>query len=265
MVYLDLYKPLQQRIAGGTDTEKLLNFNIRYVLKFSEWKDTAKALINKRGKNILDDDNAFITKLGEYQTVFESEEFVDGEIINSNIEVKLKAIMGELLAIIEGPNMPLFNGSFSIKDLYNWLFSINHIQVAFGIQFENVNIERLSPGTRGIVLLLIYLGIDTEDTHPLIIDQPEDNLDNTSVYNILVPYFRKAKQHRQIFLITHNANLVINTDSEQIIIACMERQANTWPKISYETRALESGKEEICQILEGGTEAFEMREKKYDL
>lgn len=113
--------------------------------------------------------------------------------------------------------------------------------------------------------MLIYLGIDTDDTRPLIIDQPEDNLDNTSVYDILVPYFRKAKQRRQIFLITHNANLVINTDSEQIIIAQMERQPNTCPKISYEVKSLESGKEEICQILEGGTEAFEMRERKYDL
>lgn len=265
-VYLDLYKPLQQRIADGTDTEKLLNFNIRFMLKSGEWKEAAKALINKRGKNIFDDGSDFNAKLDEYQDVFAATGFVDGENISADTEIKLKTIVGELLAIMEAPDtMPSFNASFSIKELYGWLFGIDHIKVAFGIQFEGVNIERLSPGTRGIILLLIYLGIDTADTRPLIIDQPEDNLDNTSVFNILVPYFRKAKQRRQIFLITHNANLVINTDSEQVIIASMERQANTWPQITYDVKSLESGKKEICQILEGGTEAFEMREKKYDL
>ena len=266
LVYLDMYRPLRQRITEGTDTEKLLNFNIRYIIQSDDWKETAKILINKRGKNIFDEENAFNVKLGEYLNVFTSDEFADGENINQETETKLKNIIIELLSIIESSStMPSFNTGYSITDLYGWLFSIGHIKVSFGIQFENVNLERLSTGTRGIILLLIYLGIDTADTRPLIIDQPEDNLDNTSVYNILVPYFRKAKQRRQIFLITHNANLVINTDSEQIILASMERQSNTYPKISYEIKSLEGGKEKICKILEGGTAAFKMREKKYDL
>jgi len=265
-VYSELYKPLQQRIAGGTDTEKLLNFNIQYAVKSTDWKEAARVFINKRGKNIFDDGSEFNAKLDEYQDIFTSPEFVQGEGVSQGIEMKLKTIANELLEIMENAaTMPSFNARYSIKDLYGWLFGIDHIKVTFGIQFENVNIERLSPGTRGIILLLIYLGIDTADTRPLIIDQPEDNLDNTSVYNILVPYFKKAKQRRQIFLITHNANLVINTDSEQIIIASMERQANTCPIISYRVKSLESGKEEICKILEGGTAAFKMREEKYDL
>jgi predicted ATPase len=54
---------------------------------------------------------------------------------------------------------------------------------------------------------------------PLVIDQPDDNLDNLSVYPSLVEYFRKRKKTRQIIIITHNPNLVVNTDAEQVIVA----------------------------------------------
>jgi hypothetical protein len=77
-----------------------------------------------------------------------------------------------------------------------WLYSTDHIQVGYGLQYDGVEIERLSPGTRGIVLLLLYLAIDDEDDRPLIIDQPEENLDPQSVVDELVPVFREAKKRR---------------------------------------------------------------------
>ena len=61
-----------------------------------------------------------------------------------------------------------------------WLYGTNHVKVADGVQYEGVDIERLSPGTRGIVLLLLYPAIDREDDPPLIIDQPEQHLDPKS-------------------------------------------------------------------------------------
>jgi predicted ATPase len=67
-----------------------------------------------------------------------------------------------------------------------------------------VDIERLSPGTRGIVLLLLYLAIDREDDRPLIIDQPEENRDPKSVFDELVERFREARLQRQIIIVTHN-------------------------------------------------------------
>jgi predicted ATPase len=67
-----------------------------------------------------------------------------------------------------------------------------------------VDIERLSPGTRGIVILLLYLAIDREDDRPLIIDQPEENLDPKSVFDELVEHFREARLQRQIIIVTHN-------------------------------------------------------------
>jgi predicted ATPase len=67
-----------------------------------------------------------------------------------------------------------------------------------------VDIERLSPGARGIVLLLLYLATDREDDRPRIIDQPEENLDPKSVFDELVERFPEARLQRQIIIVTHN-------------------------------------------------------------
>ena len=104
----------------------------------------------------------------------------------------------------------------------NWLYSTNHISVNYSVQYDGVNIRQLSPGTRGIVLLLLYLAIDKEDDRPLIIDQPEENLDPKSIFDELVPLFREVKSRRQIIIVTHNANLVVNTDADQVIVAIVD-------------------------------------------
>ena len=123
-------------------------------------------------------------------------------------------------------------------------------------------------------LLVLYLLMDEDDTRPLLIDQPEGNLDNSSVYKQLVPYIRKAKKRRQIILITHNPNLVVATDAEQIIIASAERPSSQpFPCIRYDSGGLEhsvSGdnlgvREAVCLLLEGGEDAFRAREKRYSL
>ena len=76
--------------------------------------------------------------------------------------------------------------------------------------------EQLSPGEKGALLLVFYLLIDTDDT-PLVIDQPEDNLDNQSVFKVLTHFIRFAKTRRQIIIVTHNPNLAVGADAEQII------------------------------------------------
>jgi predicted ATPase len=64
----------------------------------------------------------------------------------------------------------------------------------------------------------LYLALDDRDNRPLVIDQPEENLDPQSVFDELVQLFIEAKAHRQVIMVTHNANLVINTDADQIMI-----------------------------------------------
>nr|WP_255457937.1 AAA family ATPase [Rhodanobacter sp. K2T2] len=151
------------------------------------------------------------------------------------------------------------------RQISSWLYSSDHISIAYSIQYDDVDVEQLSPGTRGILLLLLYLAIDTEDDRPLIIDQPEENLDPQSIYSELVEHFRRAKQRRQIVIVTHNANLVVNTDADQVIVARSEGHVpGCLPRMHYDSGGLENAgiRKQVCDILEGGEIAFKERAKR---
>ena len=131
--------------------------------------------------------------------------------------------------------------------------------------YDNTDIRKLSPGTRGIVLLLLYLALDDADDRPLIIDQPEENLDPKSVFDELVSLFIDSKAKRQVIIVTHNANLVINTDADQIIIAdAGPHPTGGLPSISYTAGGLENAaiRRAVCDILEGGERAFRERARR---
>lgn len=151
------------------------------------------------------------------------------------------------------------------NDVSAWLNSTDHISVSYGVQYDGVDIEQLSPGTRGIVLLLLYLAVDHSDDRPLIIDQPEENLDPKSIFVELVGRFVETRRRRQIIIVTHNANLVVNTDADQVIVASAGAHVpGGLPVMSYLSGGLEnrSVRNEVCEILEGGKPAFEERAKR---
>lgn len=151
------------------------------------------------------------------------------------------------------------------KQFAHWLYGSEHISVKYEIVYDGVDIRRLSPGTRGIVLLLLYLALDDFDDRPLIIDQPEENLDPKSVFEELVQLFIAAKEKRQVIMVTHNANLVINTDADQIILAeAGPQNGSGLPQITYKAGGLENKeiRKAVCDILEGGEEAFRERARR---
>lgn len=125
--------------------------------------------------------------------------------------------------------------------------------------FQGVRVERLSMGQRAVVLLKLVLA---SSDGLLLLDQPEADLDNTYLYSELVPAIRRAKKRRQIVMATHNANLVLSGDAEEVVIAHCDNCV-----IHYDVASLESldKRDEITQLLEGGREAFELRELKYGL
>ncbi len=130
-------------------------------------------------------------------------------------------------------------------------------RVTIPIIYSGKRMEDLSMGERAIVLLRILLALGD---YPLLIDQPEEHLDNRYVFDDLTPAFREAKGKRQIIMATHNANLVVNTDAEQVIVA--EDQGG---RLQYVSGTLEdlSIRDRITTILEGGDEAFRRREQRY--
>jgi ABC-type lipoprotein export system ATPase subunit len=178
--------------------------------------------------------------------------------------LKLDQTDGQLLTLDEFLEQDLFNAN-GYDSFLELLFSKskrqNYLKVLAKIKYDNKIPEELSIGQRGTLYLCLKLATESF-FDPIIIDQPEDDLDNDFIMTNLVPIFSKIKKYRQVIIVTHNANLVINADAEQVIVA-----DNNSEKLSYISGSLENSiiREKICNVLEGGKEAFIKREQKYGL
>lgn len=149
-----------------------------------------------------------------------------------------------------------------VNELYDYIFNYDYLQPIYNLKLGIKTLQELSPGERGALLLIFYLILDKDDI-PLIIDQPEENLDNESVYHILVHFIKKVKEQRQIIIVTHNPNLAIVCDADQIIHMQIEKEnKNT---VKFYSGAIEDKitNEAVVNILEGTLPAFINRDLKY--
>jgi hypothetical protein len=128
-----------------------------------------------------------------------------------------------------------------------------YIKVYPILKYKGKNLDKISIGQKGTVYLKMKLATEAF-SKPIVFDQPEDDLDNQFI-------IKELKKYRQVIIITHNANLVINADAEQVIIAKNDNE-----RLKYSCGSLENSNinKQICEILEGGKEAFEKREQKYN-
>ena len=147
-------------------------------------------------------------------------------------------------------------------EVYNFLFGLEYLEPKYTLLFQDTKIEQLSPGQRGALLLIFYLLVD-KGRNPIVIDQPEENLDNETVVSLLVPVLNEAKKSRQIIMVTHNPNLAVVCDAEQIIHATFDRKSGS--RISYNSGSIENGiiNKAVVDVLEGTKIAFSNRGQKY--
>jgi ABC-type cobalamin/Fe3+-siderophores transport system ATPase subunit len=157
------------------------------------------------------------------------------------------------------------------------------LNIEYNIRYKDDDILDMSPGKRGLVLLQLILHISNA-THPILIDQPEDNLDNRTISTELRKFVKAKKLARQMIMVTHDANLVVLTDAENVIVSNQAGEQadreNAEFRFEYVTGALEHTfrqpenqapgvlfscgiREHVCDILEGGEEAFRKREQRY--
>lgn len=261
----ELYSPMQDAI-DQLDEEMQFSVSVGYQIDAKAWLDRSSRFFDGR-------------RFGAEAKREEIERIVETKLMpawKSGNPDNIKIAFEEFLAAIDIRTFPERFGTSKLSrvELSDWIFSVDHIELSYKIHYSGTELEYLSPGTRGIALLVLYLLMDEDDTRPLLIDQPEGNLDNSSVYKQLVPYIRKAKKRRQIILITHNPNLVVATDAEQVIIATAERPTTQpYPCLRYDSGGLEHSvagsdmgvREAVCLLLEGGEDAFRARENRYSL
>lgn len=162
-----------------------------------------------------------------------------------------------------------------LADWYNTTYSV---------KMDGDTIDVMSPGKKALVLLKLLISLANSKC-PILIDQPEDDLDNRSIYDDLIPFIKSKKKDRQIIVVTHNANIVLGSDAEEVIIANQngKNSPNKEYRFEYRSGSIEDDKpimgtdgspkagilnsqgvqQHICDILEGGKKAFDLRKQKY--
>ncbi len=282
----DLYSSLRESLEANQTEKRLFQCDVKFFFQISKMAERGDQLIDHAttGRFFRKYAKALEDALREHQFDLDLEK---GNLSNEDMMAIRTFVekVEQLFSSDESGNDVNLKAQLKQDstefDFFEWLFSVDYFKVNYTIKFNNISLEYLSPGQRGIALLILYLDLDQEDTRPILIDQPEENLDNRSVYEMLKDYFREAKKRRQVFVITHNPNLVVNTDSEQIIVANFDKTHQSQPtSIYYKQGSLENNtcdstaqiefekkslREHVCEILEGGKEAFLKREQKYDL
>ena len=259
----ELYAPLVRRLRKAGGTLGKLSFSVTRIADVRRWaKKGEDELFDLRGgpfKGIGSlEREANLMLRDAWQTG-------DAAVVSDAMRKFREKHQDALLEKAPYPRTDRSNYRPWSRRFAQWLYSTSHISLEYGIKYDGIEIKKLSPGTRGIVLVLLYLALDDADDRPLIIDQPEENLDPKSIFDELVPLFQEAKKKRQVIMVTHNANLVVNTDADQIIVADVGAQSvGGLPPITYKSGGLDEAeiRKIVCDTLEGGEEAFRERAKR---
>lgn len=187
-----------------------------------------------------------------------------------NLQQLIDKTLGEKLRITKGKNAETV-----LREIFSDWFN-----TTYQVEMDGDPIGNMSPGKKALVLLKLLINL-AENKCPILIDQPEDDLDNRSIFDELIPFISQKKIDRQIIIVTHNANVVLGGDAEEVIVANQNgnNAKNKQYKFEYRTGSIEDDvpiesqaddvlssrgiQQHICDILEGGEKAFDLRKNKY--
>lgn len=203
-------------------------------------------------------------------------------------EVDIAAVLGNVekfLTAVESGTQRIRQGE-DAKDLaVRIIVSAPEIRLSATLEGDRIGgfaATTMTPGKQALFALTLILS-ESDEPWPLLLDQPEDDLDSRSIYEVIVPYLTRGKKGRQIIMVSHNANLVVGADSESVVVA--NRHGHDRPNrddrlFDYKSGSLEHSQqfrasgptldsrgisEHACEILDGGTDAFEKRKNRYNI
>ncbi len=263
--YRTLYQPVQAFVQSTARMEMPLplDFDVRIAEEgFQELFLVGRINRQTRGSfSGIDESNLLVRRIlkeTDFMNVDAVIAFVDKIDDMLHFDRRVASVNQAELSVVD----QLRKGSRP-EELYDLLFGLEYLKPQYSLTYDKQEISQLSPGERGLLLLVFYLLVDKDDI-PLVIDQPEENLDNQTIYKILVTCIKTAKQRRQVIMVTHNPNLAVVCDAEQIICATCDKVNK---RFSYVSGSIESPeiKARVIEILEGTEPAFVNRKKKYGL
>jgi len=261
--YSRLYLPVQDFVNSDEQREMNLPLDFQVRIEESGFSDQLLSQINQRVKGSfmgVDDSTKMLLALLQEADFSSHDRAVDfTNRIDEMLHADLRDGQNGRATRLEDQ---VAKGS-SALELLNYVFGLDYLSPRYSLTYEGQEIGQLSPGERGLLLLVFYLLVDKDDI-PIVIDQPEENLDNQTIFKVLVKCIKRAKQRRQVIMVTHNPNLAVVCDAEQIIYASCDKAAT---RFSYESGAIENPtiRSRVVEILEGTEPAFRNRQDKYRL
>ena len=257
------YTQTINKFLNDDKNDEHLNFCLRTKFKKNAYLEKVYAVFDNRS-------------LRQFKDIFDEEDFDFNKLSKENIQCLIKAILTKKLSC---------KGAFDISNALNEMLS-NYFFVSYDVSMDNDSMSSMSPGKKALVLLELLINLD-QSKCPILIDQPEDDLDNRSIFNELIPFIRAKKTQRQIIIVTHNANVVLGGDAEEVIVANQDGKdiPNGTKRFEYRSGSIENNhpqvdengrlipgilntegiQQHICDILEGGKIAFELRKNKYHM
>lgn len=264
------YDDIQERYAASVNGEGS-SLNEGSELTFSVLIPFRTEAFCQRIKQLFDN-----RVLKSKKDIINVEDFDIDQFDETALEKLIKACLNRTIP---------FSKSFTPESALRSILD-NWYNVTYNVKMGDDLIDEMSPGKKALVLLKLLISL-AESKSPILIDQPEDDLDNKSISDDLITFIKKKKIERQIIVVTHNANVVVSGDAEQVIVA--NQRGNTTPnnkfRFEYRTGSIEddlpvyddSGtiidgilnaqgiQQHICDILEGGEKAFAKRKNKYNI
>lgn len=255
MFYSELKSSVEDKLSSVRTDDFSVEIDASFLLDRS-FNDDFLKLINKTRRGFFHGANDPQKRL---KSLIGEVDWNDFESIYTFFETAL-----EKMSTYEKEPISIREQCIDTKEFYDFMFSLEYFSAKYELRLGGKNLNELSPGEKGLLLLVFYLQLD-RDNIPLVIDQPEDNLDNDSIFAVLAQCIREAKKNRQVILVTHNPNLAVGADAEQIIYVKLAKAENY--KFTYETGAIENPQinERIVKVLEGSQPAFVKRRLKYQI
>lgn len=261
--FSEIYLGYTDAVNGGfVSSSSDLEFSVKKVLRIEQ--------LSQRILDILDN-----RSIGRF-TKFNLHKITEDTLCPEHITAFIESLLNNSSASLQ------IKSNYSIESALREILT-DWYNVDYVIKMDNDNIQDMSPGKKALVLLRLLISL-AESSCPILVDQPEDDLDNRSIFNELIRFIKEKKVDRQIIVVTHNANIVLGGDAELVIVANQNgRNApNKQFRFEYRGGAIEDNspvftngvlapgilsskgiQEHICEILEGGEQAFELRQHKY--
>lgn len=288
----DINKRLEEMAQKERDSIKsLAAVKDSFVSSYSEFADTVNSETQKEKSELAFSvainfklqaflnkvSSLFQTRSQEYKKLFVNDEFTEECYCAKTLERIVEYVLTGKLQLKSGVTKEQ-----ALRDIFDDWYTIK-----YNVVMDHDPIDAMSPGKKALVLLELLIDM-AESKCPILIDQPEDDLDNRSIFDDLIPFIKRKKNARQIIIVTHNANVVLGADADEVIVA--NQTGNNSPNKEYrfeyrtgaieddapvykqDSKVVENGilnkqgiQQHICDVLEGGRRAFDLRKHKYHI